>query len=291
MAAVKLKAGLAWVLIAGVAASAAVVLVAAGAGRGEEPRLRPDLPPIASAAVAKLAPREVPAGEDEEVEVNGRVVDPDGKPFVGARLVFYRRERDEPRPAEPFPTRATSDALGRFRFRVSDPSFRFLEQQATWDHPTVAALAEGYGPAWVSFVTAELARDVTLRLVRDDVPIDGRVLDLEGRPIAGVTVTPRDIEAATGENLDTWLAVVASAKDNKDREFRGLSAILDERGWAHGRAVVTDRDGRFRLTGIGRERVVSIEFAGPTIIPSLGYVYARTPPGPHLPGVDGAGQA
>ena len=50
----------------------------------------------------------------------------------------------------------------------------------------VAAVAAGYGPDWVAL--KEPGAELTLRLVKDDVPIKGRVLDLEGRPIAGATV-------------------------------------------------------------------------------------------------------
>ena len=47
-----------------------------------------------------------------------------------------------------------------------------------------------------------------------------------------------------------------------------------------GFAVTTGADGRFRLTGIGRERVVSLWIEGPTIATEFGDVYARTRPGP-----------
>ena len=85
---------------------------------------------------------------------------------------------------------AISGADGRFQFAFADPGFETLQVQATWAHPTVAALAPGFGPAWASFTSADEARDVTLKLVRDDVPIVGRVVDLEGRPVPGVTIRP-----------------------------------------------------------------------------------------------------
>src|SRR5262249_36613151 len=44
--------------------------------------------------------------------------------------------------------------------------------------------------------------------------------------------------------------------------------------------VVTDAEGRFELTGVGRERVVEVLLQGPTI--ALGRVSVRTRPGPTI---------
>jgi RNA polymerase sigma factor (sigma-70 family) len=282
--AAKLKGAAALVLLVGGAAVAASAFYAYGASRGDDRERGASVP--ASTASSPPAPQKVEAqaaGEDEGevVEVGGRVLDPDGRPFAGARIVFHNQKpREKDLPTGPPPARATSDADGRFRFQIGDPGLRLLQARARWSHPTVAALAAGYGPGWATFTSAETARDLTIRLVRDDVPIEGRVLDLEGRPVAGVTVTPWCIFAAPDESLDGWLAAVAKAKDNRDGAMATLHRCLEPAAWAHGRAVVTGVDGRFRLTGIGRERVVSLEFAGPTIVTSGGYVHARTRPGP-----------
>ena len=42
---------------------------------------------------------------------------------------------------------------------------------------------------------------MTLQLVKDEVPIEGRILDLEGRPVPGATVTTDEIFATPGEDL------------------------------------------------------------------------------------------
>ena len=46
--------------------------------------------------------------------------------------------------------------------------------------------AEGYGPAFVDPSVGDGMK--VLRLARDDVPIRGRVIDIQGRPVAGATV-------------------------------------------------------------------------------------------------------
>ena len=50
--------------------------------------------------------------------------------------------------------------------------------------------------------------------------------------------------------------------------------------WSQDLAVTTDAEGRFRLTGIGRERVVSLWIEGPTIATAFADIHARTRPGP-----------
>ena len=56
--------------------------------------------------------------------------------------------------------------------------------------------------------------------------------------------------------------------------------ILELFRWRNDLAATTGADGRFRLTGIGRERVVSLWIEGPTIATSFVDIHARTRPGP-----------
>ena len=60
---------------------------------------------------------------------------------------------------------------------------------------------------------AGTAADLTLRLVKDDVPIEGRVVDLEGKPVRGATIRPVVLSASRGEDLAAWESAMAKAKD------------------------------------------------------------------------------
>ncbi len=73
---------------------------------------------------------------------------------------------------------------------------------------------------------------------------------------------------------------MARAKDLYDGAMGKLSENLELFRWSQDTAVTTGPDGRFRLTGLGRERVVSLWIEGPTIATELGDVHARTKPGP-----------
>jgi RNA polymerase sigma factor (sigma-70 family) len=258
-------------------------LLVAGAGGLARQRLaawqQPAAQPKSQAAnqAAQPAPaREGAKDEKETIEVSGRVVDPDGKPVAGAK-VFYTRAvlafwRDPPPPAPPTPT--TTDAEGRFRFRVSRTGYLFAEEKADWLKGGVVGVAEGYGPGWVYNDGAEKRAGVTIQLIKD-VPIEGRVLDLEGRPVAGVSVRVRSYHLGEGD-LKAWVEALQARKEGHDVHSLGSMNPAYQLGLV--RPVVTGADGKFRLTGVGAERVVTLRFEGPTIAISEVYVVTRPCP-------------
>jgi RNA polymerase sigma factor (sigma-70 family) len=226
------------------------------------------------------------AGKNESVEVRGVVVDPDGKPFAGAQVYLQARQRIgqfEPEPGFAR-VRVISEADARFHFRVArDPLWpsegeetRFV--QNLHKHAVVTAVAAGYGPAWATIRTNGEAGKLTLQLVKDDVPINGRMVDLEGKPIRGVRVRALFVMPLLGESLQPWLLTLAIKKGESHWRFEGEEIYAEAAGLA--KAVVTDAEGRFQLRGIGRERVATLRLEGPTIETSD--VLVRTRPGPTL---------
>src|SRR5262249_10778730 len=143
--------------------------------------------PDVLAAKEKAKP---PAADDkgDNIEVSGRVVDPDGKPVAGAKVFFARSNLAHRRdPPPPPPPSVTTDAKGRFHFRVSKTGYLYAVEKDDWLSGGVVAVAPGYAPGSVYNDSAEKLVDVTVKLTRD-VPIQGRVFDLEGKPVAGVSV-------------------------------------------------------------------------------------------------------
>jgi RNA polymerase sigma factor (sigma-70 family) len=208
----------------------------------DEPAVRagqPEAPPKPAADVA--------------VEVRGRVLDPDGKPVAGAKLYLNTYKPD----VVDYPVRASSGADGRFAF-----SFNRSELNSTWtDTPTgtVITVAKEFGCDLATVGRPGDAGELTLRLVKD-VPLSGRVLDQEGNPVAGATVSVTGIQAYKGEDLTP--ALVEFRKD-----FPVTSPVKVWSGPLPGPAasVTTGADGRFRLSGIGRERLVDLKVEGPGI--------------------------
>ncbi|HEX5443655.1 MAG TPA: carboxypeptidase regulatory-like domain-containing protein [Pirellulales bacterium] len=204
------------------------------------------------------------ASPDAILTVRGRVLDPDGKPFVGATIYalgYYWAPEVERLPL----TESTSGADGRFKISYRNPKLTRAAQysQMSGDGYAIAAIAKDFGPGFVS-VEKSPPKDLTLRLVRDDVPVAGRVLDLEGRPVAGVRVSVQEIQSPKGDDLSAWLEAIKLGEVNWTAA-RHLEAALPEYQAPNTEQIVTDAAGRYRVTGIGRERRARLLFTGPRI--------------------------
>jgi RNA polymerase sigma factor (sigma-70 family) len=243
-------AGMKIIVLAVVVAGASLLGIAAMSPPGG--------PPSDKALPAKVAPAPA-AVEEKTVDVSGQVVNPDGRPVAGAAVSVWTQtaETDAPR------ARATTDKDGRYR--LTAPKAEGL----------VVAAANGFGPDWQALTPT--TKEINLRLAPDDVPIRGRFLNLEGRGIAGVTVRVRRVEKrADGGDLD---AVVATKRKWAHGEYvNGPDLTTLPADFIPGIKVTTDEDGRFRLTGVGRERVVSLVIEGKAIEPINVEVFTRTGP-------------
>jgi RNA polymerase sigma factor (sigma-70 family) len=270
---VSAKARLAAALVLAVGLCAAALTRQALATRaGEPPAERPE------AAPAPNAPRD----DKEAVTFRGRVLDPAGKPFAGAKIyLFYPTPR-----TLAMPVQAVSDAEGRFRFTVGRAQFDRTGSRAPWNEAAPMAAADGFGLGIPRNGDTRHGadREVTLQLAADDVPIDGRVLDLQGKPIAGVRVRVRGVRAPLRGDLGVFLDALATQKEGYNVQG-GLLAGLHHPYMpldfdAIFAPVVTDAAGMFRIRGIGRERVADLLFEAPAI--ESKYVYALTRPGPRV---------
>ena len=243
------------------------IVLAATLGAGETP---PDRPQATAPQAAVENTGAAPGGPDQAAGMllyRGRVVDPDGKAVAGARIYLrYYRWADRDRPQ---PVRAISDRDGRFRFDISRGDFD-RPQFETWRDARVVVMAVGYPPGGSDSRSgeADAGREVAVRLGRDDVPVAGRLIDLEGRPVAGAKVRVASILGPTGGDLTPWLKAVAAREgiqfelENaylqtiRTPEYDRLPAIPP---------VTTDPDGRFTIRGIGRDRLIDLSIEGPNI--------------------------
>jgi RNA polymerase sigma factor (sigma-70 family) len=256
----RLKVAAALLIALGALASAATYFrgpATAAEGADEPGRVEAQAPGVSP----KLAEASLDDGRDPIV-VGGRVLDPDGKPISSAHLYVLDapvRERRAER-------RASTAESGTFRFAVPRSDV-YLQQPYNWTSPWdtvfLLAAAEGYGPAVVPIRDACRGDEATLRLARDDVAIEGRIVGLEGQPLPGITVRLREL-LLPERDLTEWLDGIA--KDGTEAATEGLLTRVDSPRLASlFSAVQTDRDGRFRLRGMGRERVAVLTIEGPTI--------------------------
>ncbi len=201
---------------------------------------------------------------DGLVELSGRVIDPDGKPVAGARIfVGVRFGTQWPDTSQPL--RAATGREGRFRFTIEskelEPDLGFGGTPR--ENRVIGAIAPGFGPGWVRITPEDTRRDLTIPLRSDDVPVSGRVTNLEGRPIRGVRVDALCICAVPDELLQ-------KLRDNRGKmnpplwdEMRD-ALILGRQGPLP--STLTDDDGRFQLKGVGRDRLVTLTLEGPSIV-------------------------
>ncbi len=251
---------------------ATVVLLTAGlfaAGAGvlthqalvARERAKPSAPDQAPAA--KSQP---PAAKEEDknrVVLAGRVLDPDGKPIAGARVFLPGAVWGDAEKGDRLLAHERSGEDGRFRLTIQRSHLlrgRFL-----------VATAKGYGLDWKSADKLDQG-EVTFRLV-NDLPIAGRVLNLEGRPVKGVSVHVNRVSAPPTGDLSPVLKTLQRDGNNVfGHPLRSVYLAADSEVIS---PVKTDEAGRFRITGVGKERIVVLRVEGPTIERQSLYVLTR----------------
>jgi RNA polymerase sigma factor (sigma-70 family) len=190
------------------------------------------------------APKDSPP---RAIEVRGQVLGPDGKPAAGAKVYLLGSKRTKGEAI------ATADAEGKFHFSAK-PEDVGLDGR-------VLAIGEGRAPDWIELDRCDKGA-ITLRLGADDVPFTGRVLTLEGQPVAGATVEAERIGKQADGDLRQWLDNnVKLRKDSFWVNERGLVTVTPS-AFGTRLTATTDRDGKFRLVGAGSDRVLSVRVRG-----------------------------
>jgi RNA polymerase sigma factor (sigma-70 family) len=178
------------------------------------------------------------------LEIQGRVLDPEGKAKAEARLSLLEMKGRVKQ-------LGVTGADGRFRVRVAERTAK------SRDYSWLVAQADGTALDFLELFQWKAEKPVELRLAKDH-PIRGRVVNTEGKPIRSVRVTVASIDVPTVTSLDSFLIAW------KKREF-GSSIGLEKRFRAEGASPITtttDAQGRFLLHGAGIERVVELRFHG-----------------------------
>jgi RNA polymerase sigma factor (sigma-70 family) len=191
------------------------------------------------------APKKAEPDSPKTRTVTGTVVGPDGK-GVGPANVHIRLQD----PAESTVLTVTTDREGRFAAMVP---------VVLGDRPMIAiAQADKLAAGWQTW-TGSLPAELRITLATDDVPIQGRILDLEGKALAGVTVRVQAVHALPDGGPQAFVDWLAGNRGRPTQMvLQGAPPGVTDK-------VVTGADGKFRLTGIGRDRVVQLHVSGPGI--------------------------
>ncbi len=175
--------------------------------------------------------------------VVGRVLDPQGKPAANASVIVYAVPRLRRMTAI---GQAATDGSGRFQLdapRTSSSAYRALGALAT---------APGYGAGWVE-LDPDAEQPIADINLRPEQVIQGQLLDLQGRPAPGVTVTVRGMGRVVRPNSNAL-----GASDGLSVDW---ARAKNRPAWP--RPATTDAEGRFIVHGIGRELAISLAMDDP----------------------------
>ncbi len=247
--------------------------------------------PTTSAAPAAAPIQKPPSPGDPEDpkfagHYSGRVNGPDGKPLSGAR-VFIVSAYSANKGAGP--VRTKTDADGRFEFDASDMTYTELDGLPARRGGYLIVTADGYAPDWFpawghrtglglrTHWDPVKGANLNLQLAKDDVPIRGRFLDADGRPLAGARVRVSalmiPLQRDLGAHLDREKKASPYVMTDYERtlyQVHLLPGVTTE--------TRTDADGRFTLSGLGRDRLALLSVSAPSVADTTLTVMTRDGP-------------
>jgi RNA polymerase sigma factor (sigma-70 family) len=267
----QMKIVMAVVFAVGLVAAAGAWMHQALRAREQEPAASaPATPDKPTSAAATQQPRPLPSDTaNEVVTYSGHVLGPDGKPVPGANL-YLMGAVESPKASA---VRAVTGADGRFRIQALRSEVVAPPNVDEWPVAAIVATAKDYGPDW-ALVEGKANGALTLRLVRNDVAIQGRILDLQGRPIAGAVIHVRELATTPEEDLAPVLRTWQAGQFGAALELAG-KFLSDPVAAGLPKGVTTGRDGRFRVMGAGRERMIFLSIEGSGIATETIHVVPR----------------
>jgi RNA polymerase sigma factor (sigma-70 family) len=226
-------------LVLGLCISGVAVLSADAPARaaGEQPALLGADPPA--------KPEKVVDEKLADFNIAGKLTGPDGKAVAGAKVVFWSIEWQWKAEAK---VETKSAADGSFSLRIPG---NLAAAEAK-----VVATAKGFAPDWID-LRGPAKEDIALTLAKDDLPVTGRITDLEGKPISGAKINVTELERPRSGNFDAFVEAWKNAPP------RGAPALpptswLPMAAFDSPTTATTDKEGRFSLSGFGRERLVRV---------------------------------
>ncbi len=247
----------------------------------------------------------------EKHSLRGTVLEPDGRPAVGARVEAVSHQwaptvgSHIAASVEPL-----DEELQELGETVTDENGGF-SMTVLINEPlriSVSALKDGFAADETSRWSLVNDEPWHLRLATTNHVIKGRILDSESRPAMGAKVTIVRVQEAT-EPIDGWLARaktnpktvdINSAMGNYNESTSTLEArplsppeiaifptnhISINPSLLNDSPIVTNANGEFSIAGIGDDRLVTLRLDGDSIVSTLIQVVTREMPAVNAPDV------
>jgi len=200
-----------------------------------------------NAAAKETAKEEGRPARPARMTVAGRVLDPDGRPVPEAKVAILGRRKLaalNARSEDQHVVLGRSEAGAEGRFQLDVPR----TSSVTHYELHVLASRPGFGLGWAEMNRDAEAPTADVRLQPEQL-IEGRLVDLQGVPASGVTIRTSSIgiaqqDGSRYDGINLWKAPLVLLNDV----------------WPG--PIVSDAEGRFRLTGIGRGVQVGLEVDG-----------------------------
>ena len=238
------------------------------------------------------------ASDAKRLHVQGRVLGPDGKPVAGATVyAAWAMMGGEPtltRTEDLIVAKSQSDADGTFELTFSQGHPVPGGISMGWH---IAAFTAGFGPAWqrdINVITNERANKPTTLTLTTSQAIDGRFVDLEGNPLAGIKVRIYALHTYESEQaIFDWMADAKKkpppqnlsdyfypGTDQRNSPYPGAfpapwADLLARGSLALPVDAATDRDGRIHFDGLGANQLAVLEIEGSVIATSRVQVVLR----------------
>jgi len=240
--------------VLGILAIAAAAIIGFGLGEPRATTAGPEPEKVmpAKGGDKKVDPAGKPETKAEDRTITGKVIDTDGKPVANVEIIH--------RPIDGTATVVAKTAAdGTFKVTVpmKSPGSHLFPRR------------EGFASSEYLMPAKNTPAEKTFQLVKD-TPIRGRLIDTEGKPVAGASVVVRHL-SGYGDTLDKFLA--DWQKRPSDSHAPESKWFVSFRSWDNRKpanaadmfAAVTDKDGRFTIAHVGSERLANLHVRGPGI--------------------------
>jgi hypothetical protein len=188
---------------------------------------------------------QLPAEQQPQAVVTGKMALADGKPAVAAHVAVIATRTEAGRGGDLLPrgevlAEATTDDSGKYRLTIQGASSK------THRDANLIARQDGYAIAWQPLNLDKATNEASLTLAVEE-PIRGRLVDIEGLPAAGVGLS----------------VLFVPKKSNSGEISRDRVAYHGEKSpVAWPKPVTSDADGRFVLTGLSASQGAYLNVSG-----------------------------